>query len=58
MGTWFVVGILLLCVAAAIRSMLRRKQSGKSLHCGGDCSRCMGECNKKRKGIFSQRDLL
>ena len=47
MGTWFVVGILLLCVAAAIRSMLRRKQSGKSLHCGGACSRCMGECNKK-----------
>lgn len=44
MGT-LVVGIALAgIVCLAIRSMVRDKKSGKSLQCGGDCSRCKGHC--------------
>lgn len=39
------VGILVCgVVALAIRSMIRDKKNGKSLQCGGDCSKCKGHC--------------
>lgn len=47
MATAFVVGILALCMVFAIYSMIKRKKEGKSLSCGGDCSRCMSGCDKK-----------
>ena len=31
-------------VALVIRSMIRDKRNGKSLHCGGDCKHCGGHC--------------
>lgn len=42
MGTAFVGVIVILMVAAAIRSMIKDKKNGKSLQCGGDCSKCKG----------------
>lgn len=42
MGT-FVVGMIVLgVVALAIVSMVKDKKAGKSLQCGGDCSKCRG----------------
>lgn len=42
MGT-FVVAVGLGCVIAlVIRSMIKDKKAGKSLQCGGDCSKCHG----------------
>ncbi len=41
-----VVGIVLIAVIAlVIRSMVRDKKNGKSLQCGGDCSKCGGHCH-------------
>lgn len=41
-----VVGIILIAVIAlVIRSMVRDKKNGKSLQCGGDCSKCGGHCH-------------
>lgn len=34
-------------VAAAVVSMIRMKRKGKSVSCGGDCSRCSGGCHNK-----------
>ncbi|MCI5620004.1 MAG: FeoB-associated Cys-rich membrane protein [Lachnospiraceae bacterium] len=45
MGTFIVLGILILIVIAIIVSMVRDKKKGKSLQCGGDCSRCGGHCH-------------
>lgn len=45
MGTFIVLGILILIVIAVIASMVRDKKKGKSLQCGGDCSRCGGHCH-------------
>ncbi|MCI9297038.1 MAG: FeoB-associated Cys-rich membrane protein [Lachnospiraceae bacterium] len=45
MGT-IIIGLLLAGAAAlAIRSMVRDRKAGKSLQCGGDCSRCGGHCH-------------
>ena len=42
MGT-FIVGLIVLAVVIlAIRSMVKDKKAGKSLQCGGDCSKCRG----------------
>ena len=42
----FLVGIgLIAVVALIIRSMVHDKRNGKSLQCGGDCSRCGGHCH-------------
>lgn len=39
------IGILLLLVIGlAVRSIIRDKKNGKSIQCGGDCSRC-GRCH-------------
>ncbi len=44
MGTVIVLLIVLVAAALAIRSIIRDKKNGKSIHCGGDCSRCSGHC--------------
>lgn len=42
MGTFIVGAAVLSCVFLAVRSMVRDKRNGKSLQCGGDCSKCKG----------------
>ncbi|MDE7479356.1 MAG: FeoB-associated Cys-rich membrane protein [Lachnospiraceae bacterium] len=42
MGTFITAEILLAVVGLAVRSMVRDKRNGKSLQCGGDCSKCKG----------------
>lgn len=42
MGTFVVGMIVLVVVALAIASMVKDKKAGKSLQCGGDCSKCRG----------------
>ncbi len=44
MGTAIVLIALAGIVAFVIRGMIRDKKKGKSLQCGGDCSRCGGHC--------------
>lgn len=41
-GTIIVLAIVAFAAALAIRSMIRSKKAGKSISCGGDCSRCGG----------------
>lgn len=36
-----------LWVLYALLDLLRRKKQGKSLSCGGDCSRCAASCREK-----------
>lgn len=43
MGTIVVGFILFVIVGFAIRTIVRDKKQGKS--CGGDCSRCGGNCH-------------
>ena len=45
MGTIIVLIVLALIVALIIRSMVKDKKAGKSLQCGGDCSKCGGHCH-------------
>ena len=42
MGTVIVGAVLVIIVALAIYSMVKDKKNGKSLQCGGDCSKCKG----------------
>lgn len=42
MGTAIVLAIVAGAAGLAIRSMIKDKKAGKSLQCGGDCSRCGG----------------
>ena len=42
MGTFVVGMIVLVVVILAIRSMVKDEKAGKSLQCGGDCSKCRG----------------
>ncbi len=42
MGTIIVLAVVGVAAAFAIRSIIRDKKAGKSLQCGGDCSRCGG----------------
>lgn len=44
MGTIITLAIVIGAVVLAIRSIVRDKKNGKSIHCGGDCSRCGGHC--------------
>lgn len=44
-GTLVTLAIVAAAVGLAIRSMVRDKKNGKSLQCGGDCSRCGGHCH-------------
>lgn len=45
MGTAIVLLIVAGAAALAIRSMIKDKKAGKSLQCGGDCTRCGGGCH-------------
>ena len=45
MGTIIVLIVLAIIVALIIRSMVNDKKAGKSLQCGGDCSKCGGHCH-------------
>ena len=45
MGTIIVLIVLAIIVALIIRSMVKDKKAGKSLQCGGDCSKCGGHCD-------------
>jgi len=42
MGTVIVLAVLLAVVVFIVRSMIKDKKAGKSLSCGGDCSKCKG----------------
>lgn len=42
MGTGIVLAIVAGAAVLAIRRMIKDKKAGKSLSCGGDCSRCGG----------------
>lgn len=44
-GTIVTLAVVASMVGLAIRSMVRDKKSGKSLQCGGDCSRCGRSCH-------------
>lgn len=44
MSTFLVSAALVLLVGLVIRSMIKDKRNGKSLQCGGDCSKCGGHC--------------
>ena len=41
-GTFIVLVILVAIVCVVVRSMIKDKKNGKSLQCGGDCSKCKG----------------
>ena len=43
-GTVVVGIILIILVTLIVKSMIRDKKHGKSLQCGGDCSRCGRHC--------------
>lgn len=43
-GTVIVGIVLIVIVALIVKSMVRDKRNGKSLQCGGDCSKCGGHC--------------
>ena len=45
MGTIIVLIVLAIIVAVIIRSMVKDNKAGKSLQCGGDCSKCGGHCH-------------
>lgn len=45
MGTIIILIVLAIIVALIIRSMVKDKKAGKSLQCGGDCSKCGGHCH-------------
>lgn len=42
MGTAIVIIGLGVVVALIIRSMVKDRKNGRSVSCGGDCSRCKG----------------
>ncbi|HJD27016.1 MAG TPA: FeoB-associated Cys-rich membrane protein [Candidatus Blautia intestinipullorum] len=45
MGTVIVLAVLAAIVGLIVRSMIRDKKNGKSLHCGGNCSGCGCHCS-------------
>lgn len=45
MGTAVVLAIVAVAAALAMRSIIKDKKEGKSLRCGGDCSRCGRGCH-------------
>lgn len=44
-GTGITIAVLVLIVGLIIRSMIKDKKAGKSVHCGGDCKNCSGHCH-------------
>lgn len=49
MGTAVVGGIVIGITILAVKSIIKNKKAGKSLQCGGDCSHCAGNCNRKKQ---------
>jgi hypothetical protein len=45
MGTVIIAICVIGVVGLIIRSMVRDKKKGKSIHCGGDCGHCGGNCH-------------
>ncbi|WP_333651129.1 FeoB-associated Cys-rich membrane protein [Lacrimispora sp.] len=45
MGTLVVLAVVAGLVGLVVRSMIRDKKKGKSLHCGSDCGQCGGHCH-------------
>lgn len=45
MATFMVGTALLVIIMLIIKSMVRDKKNGKSLQCGGECSKCGGHCH-------------
>ena len=45
MATFMVGAVLLAIIILIIKSMVRDKEKGKSLQCGGECSKCGGHCH-------------
>lgn len=45
MGTVIVGAILLAVIVLIVRSMRKDIKQGKSIQCGGDCSKCGGHCH-------------
>ena len=39
------MGTIIVLIVLIIRSMVKDKKAGKSLQCGGDCSKCGGHCH-------------
>lgn len=46
-GTFIVLAAVAGAAGLALKSMIRDRKNGRSLHCGGDCSRCGGHCRTK-----------
>ena len=46
MGTAIVLLMLAAVVGLAVRSMVKDKKAGKSLHCGQNCKHCSGHCHE------------
>lgn len=42
MATVIVTAVLIIMAGMAVRKMIKDKKNGKSIQCGGDCSRCGG----------------
>ncbi len=47
MGTVVVGLIILAIVLFIVKKMIKDKQKGKSIQCGGDCKYCGGHCGKE-----------
>lgn len=45
MGTVIVAAVLAAVVVLIIHGMVKDKKAGKSVACGGDCSKCKGHCS-------------
>lgn len=45
MATVIVTAVLVIMAGMAVRKMIKDKKNGKSVQCGGDCSRCSGCCH-------------
>lgn len=45
MGTVIVAAVLAAVVGLIIHGMEKDKKAGKSVVCGGDCSKCKGHCS-------------
>ncbi len=45
MGTFIVVVILVLIVAAAVRYLFKSHKRGEHVGCGGDCTSCHSGCS-------------
>ena len=44
-GTGITLVVLGVIIGLIIKSMVKDKKAGTSLHCGGDCRNCGGHCH-------------